>query len=71
MDSRILVGAEVNVESTNVPGFDNFMVHGKVTRSREVVESGYVKWEHGIQFTKVDDETRRILHGLAQYGDMV
>lgn len=67
IDSRLPAGVELNINSSEIPGFDSLMVKGKVARVREVAVDGTIKWEHGIQFTKLDDETRRLLHGLVHF----
>ncbi len=56
-------GATVRIQASSMPGVQEFSGTGKITRAMRTFNNGQDDWEYGVQFTKVDEETR---HALAR-----
>ena len=64
-------GAEVKIQTYDIPGLPHFYGTGKITRARKTFVNSHVDWEYGIQFTKVDDDARHALRTAIESGAMV
>lgn len=70
-DVRLPDYAEVDVCAIDIPGVGPLCARGKIVRAREIDNDGVLRWEYGIQFTKVDEDTRHILRDMAETSERV
>lgn len=61
VSEKLPKGAVVSVKATGIPGIGEFVGTGRIARVRKIAVNSHEDWEYGIQFTKVDEETRQNL----------
>lgn len=70
-DARLPDCAEVDVCAIGIPDIGSLCGKGKIVRARETDNDGTRRWEYGIQFTKVDEDTRHVLRDMAEASERI
>jgi DNA-binding response OmpR family regulator len=70
-DTKLPDCTEVDVYASGIPGVGTIYGRGKVTRAGKISENGVLKWEYGIQFTKIDEDARHVLREIIESAERV